>query len=129
MHTGPVRLEAEKMSKSLGNMIFVRTALETSTRQALRLYLLDSHYRRPFDHDESELVRAGERAAALAESLGRGAVGPVGRDAVTREVVAALDDDLDTRTAIRALEHGARRAAANAKPSLRAVARNVLGVL
>jgi hypothetical protein len=74
-------------------------------------------------------VRAGERAAALAESLGRGAVGPVGRDAATREVVAALDDDLDTRTAIRALEHGARSAAASAKPSLRAVARNVLGVL
>jgi L-cysteine:1D-myo-inositol 2-amino-2-deoxy-alpha-D-glucopyranoside ligase len=129
MHTGPVRLEAEKMSKSLGNMIFVRTALETSTRQALRLYLLDRHYRRPFDHDEAELVRAGERAAALAESLGRGAVGPIGRDAATREVLAALDDDLDTRTAIRALEHLSRRAAASAQPSLRNLARNVLGVL
>ena len=129
MHTGPVRLEAEKMSKSLGNMIFVRTALETTTRQALRLYLLDRHYRRPFDHDEAELLRAGDRAAALAESLGRGAVGPVGRDAATRDVVAALDDDLDTRTAIRALEHGARSAGAHAKPSLRNIARNVLGIL
>lgn len=129
MHTGPVRLEAEKMSKSLGNMIFVRTALETTTRQALRLYLLDRHYRRPFDHDEAELVRAGERASALAESLGRGPVGPIGRDATTREVVAALDDDLDTRTAIRALERGARSAAASAKLSLRNLARNVLGVL
>jgi L-cysteine:1D-myo-inositol 2-amino-2-deoxy-alpha-D-glucopyranoside ligase len=129
MHTGPVRLEAEKMSKSLGNMIFVRTALETTTRQALRLYLLDRHYRRPFDHDEAELVRAGERSAALVESLGRGAVGPIGRDAATREVLAALDDDLDTRTAIRALEHGARSAAASAKLSLRDLARNVLGVL
>ncbi len=129
MHTGPVRLEAEKMSKSLGNMVFVRTALETTTRQALRLYLLDSHYRRPFDHDEAKLVRAGERAAALAGSLGRGAVGPLGRDSVTREVLAALDDDLDTRTAIRALEHGARNASARAKPSLRKIARNVLGVL
>ena len=129
MHTGPVRLEAEKMSKSLGNMIFVRTALETSTKQALRLYLLDSHYRRPFDHDETELVRAGERASALAEELGSGPVGPLGRDAMTREVLAALDDDLDTRTAIRTLERRARKASAAVKPSLRHLAREVLGIL
>jgi L-cysteine:1D-myo-inositol 2-amino-2-deoxy-alpha-D-glucopyranoside ligase len=129
MHTGPVRLEAEKMSKSLGNMVFVRTALETTTPQALRLYLLDRHYRRPFDHDAAELVRATERAAALAEALGRGRVGPLGRDVVTREALAALDDDLDTRTAIRVLERGARRAATSVKPSLRHVARRVLGVL
>ena len=129
MHAGPVRLAAEKMSKSLGNMVFVRTALETTTRQALRLYLLDSHYRRPLDHDDAELVRAGERAAALAEALGRGPIGPLGRDLASREVLAALDDDLDTRTAIRALERGARRASLAAKPSLRHVARRVLGIL
>ncbi len=128
MHTGPVRLEAEKMSKSLGNMVFVRTALEMATRHALRLYLLDSHYRRPFDHDETALARAGERAAALAERLGRGPVGPLGRDLVTREALAALDDDLDTRTAIRVLERGSRIATAAAKPSLRYVARKVLGI-
>ena len=129
MHAAPVRLEAEKMSKSLGNMVFVRTALETTTPQALRLYLLDRHYRRPFDHDEAELVRATERAAALAEALGRGGVGPLGRDGVTREALAALDDDLDTGSAIRVLERGARRAPASVKPSLRHVARKVLGVL
>jgi len=129
MHTGPVRLEAEKMSKSLGNMVFVRTALETTTRQALRLYLLDSHYRRPFEHDEVKLARAGERAAALAESLGRGPVGPMGRDVTTREALAALDDDLDTHEAIRVLERGARKANPRAKPSLRHIARNVLGIL
>ena len=110
-------------------MVFVRTALETTTPQALRLYLLDSHYRRPFDHDEAKLVRAGERAAALAEALGRGPVGPPGRDPATREVLAALDDDLDTRTAIRALERGARKADAGTRRSLRHVARRVLGVL
>ena len=129
LHVAPVRLGAEKMSKSLGNMIFVRTALETTTRQALRLYLLDSHYRRPFDHDEEKLVRAGERAAALADALSRGPVGPVGRDGMTREVLAALDDDLDTRTAIRVLERGARNANASAKASLRLIARRVLGIL
>ena len=129
MHTGAVRLQAEKMSKSLGNMVFVRTALEMTTREALRLYLLDSHYRSPFDHDEVQLVRARERTAALALALGGGAIGPVGRDSATREVLAALDDDLDTRTAIRALERGARTASGAARASLRHLARRVLGVL
>jgi L-cysteine:1D-myo-inositol 2-amino-2-deoxy-alpha-D-glucopyranoside ligase len=128
MHAGPVRLGGQKMSKSLGNMVFVRTALETTTRQALRLYLLDSHYRRPFDHDEVRLARAGERAAALAEALGRGRVGPLGRDVATREALGALDDDLDTREAIGVLERAAHEASAQAKPSLRHVARNVLGI-
>lgn len=52
-----------------------------------------------------------------------------GRDDATREVLAALDDDLDTRAAIRALEHGAKRADAHAKASLRHIARMVLGIL
>jgi L-cysteine:1D-myo-inositol 2-amino-2-deoxy-alpha-D-glucopyranoside ligase len=129
MHTGAVRLQAEKMSKSLGNMVFVRTALETTTPQALRLYLLDSHYRRAFDHDEVKLARAGERAAALAEALGSGPVGPLGRDIATREALAALDDDLDTRAAIRALERGARKSSVSARPSLRHIARDVLGIV
>ncbi len=130
MHAAPVYLDEMKMSKSLGNMVFVRSALETTTPQALRLYLLDVHYRRRFDHDEVALARARERAAALASALGRGAVGPIARDAATREVIAALDDDLDTRSAIRALERAARREHDRAtRASLRAVARRVLGVL
>jgi len=88
------------MSKSLGNMVFVRDALETTTPQALRLYLFDVHYRRRFDHHETRLERARGRAAALAATLGRGPVGPLGRDASTRAVLAALDDDLDTPRAI-----------------------------
>jgi L-cysteine:1D-myo-inositol 2-amino-2-deoxy-alpha-D-glucopyranoside ligase len=129
VHVAPVRLGAEKMSKSLGNMIFVRTALETTTPQALRLYLFDIHYRRPFDHDEVRLQRARERAAALAAALGRGTVGPLGRDTATRAVFALLEGDLDTPRAIRALEREARRAPAAARPSLRYVARRVLGIL
>ena len=128
LHVAPVRLGAEKMSKSLGNMIFVRIALQSTTPQALRLYLFDVHYRRPFDHDESRLARARERADALAKDLGRGAVGPPGRDAGTRAVLAALDDDLNAPRAIRALERAARDAPVSTKPSLRFIARRVLGI-
>jgi cysteinyl-tRNA synthetase len=128
LHVAPVRLGAEKMSKSLGNMIFVRIALQTTTPQALRLYLFDVHYRRPFDHDETRLARARARAQALAKDLGRGAVGPLGRDAGTRAVLAALEGDLNTPRAIRALERAARSGPAAAKPSLRFIARKILGV-
>ncbi len=128
VHPAPVRLGGEKMSKSLGNMVFVRDALRTATPQALRLYLLDAHYRRPFDHDEGRLAHARVRTGALASALRRGRVGPIGRDPATRAVLAALDDDLDTRTAIRTLEREARLAPAEAKPSLRAVARRILGI-
>jgi len=129
VHVAPVRLGAEKMSKSLGNMIFVRTALETTTPQALRLYLFDIHYRRPFDHDEVRLQRARDRASGLATLLGRGTVGPLGRDVGTRAVLSALDRDLDAPRAIRIIEREARRAPAAARPSLRFIAKRVLGIL
>lgn len=128
LHVAPVRLGGEKMSKSLGNMIFVRIALQTTTPQALRLYLFDVHYRRSFDHDETRLSRARERADALARDLGRGVIGPLGRDAGTRAVLAALDDDLNAPRAIRALERAARTAPTAARPSLRFIARRVLGI-
>src|SRR4029079_4541987 len=76
LHVAPVRLGAEKMSKSLGNMIVVRIALESTTPQALRLYLFDVQYRRPFDHDEARLERSRARAARLAAGPGRGGAWP-----------------------------------------------------
>jgi cysteinyl-tRNA synthetase len=118
------------MSKSDGNMIFVRDVLKKTTPQALRLYLLDVHYRRPFDHDERRLDRARKRAEALAQSLGRGRLGPLERDASTQDVLAALDDDLHADRAIRALERHARRdLAPDSVASLRTLARKVLGIL
>src|SRR5437762_6359239 len=101
VHIAPVRLNAAKMSKSDGNMVFVRDALKSNSPQALRLYLLDIHYRRPFDHDEERLTRARDRAAALAEALGRGRLGPIERDPSSLAVLGALDNDLRTDRAIR----------------------------
>ncbi|MDP9264662.1 MAG: hypothetical protein M3O91_00885, partial [Chloroflexota bacterium] len=56
------------------------------------------------------MQRADERSEALAAALGEGRVGPIGRDAASRAVLDALDDDLDTPNAIRVLERGARGA-------------------
>lgn len=130
MHVAPVRLNAAKMSKSDANMVFVRHALERASPEALRLYLLDLHYRKPLDHDEAELARAARRQATLAERLGLPARSDaIGRDAATRTVIAALEDDLNTPRAIRELERGARSDDARARASLRAVAKSILGII
>jgi L-cysteine:1D-myo-inositol 2-amino-2-deoxy-alpha-D-glucopyranoside ligase len=130
VHVAPMRLGGKKMSKSDGNMVFVRDVLKDTTPQALRLYLLDVHYRRPFDHDEDRLARARKRAEALAESLGRGRLGPIERDSSTQDVLAALEDDLHAERAIRKLERHARRdLAPDSVASLRTIARKVLGIL
>ncbi|HTD64717.1 MAG TPA: cysteine--tRNA ligase [Verrucomicrobiae bacterium] len=130
VHVAPMRLGGAKMSKSDGNMVFVRDALKKTSPQALRLYLLDVHYRRAFDHDQDRLARAGRRADALAKSLGRGRLGPIENDASTQSVLAALDDDLHAERAIRALERHARRdLAPDSRASLRTIARKVLGIL
>jgi L-cysteine:1D-myo-inositol 2-amino-2-deoxy-alpha-D-glucopyranoside ligase len=127
-HVAPMRLGGKKMSKSDGNMVFVRDALRTASPQALRLYLLDVHYRRPFDHDANRLDRARARAERLAVTIGRGRLGPIERDRATRSVLDALEDDLHTDRALRALER-ARPADDRARASLRTLARRVLGVL
>ena len=127
VHVAPMLLGGKKMSKSDGNMVFVRDALKTTDPRALRLYILDRHYRKPFDHDEGLLDRARLRAQALADAFGRGPVGPLGRDAGTRAALAALENDLDVPRALRIIERAAPRADAKTRASLRAVAR-IVGV-
>jgi len=130
VHVAPMRLNAAKMSKSDGNMVFVRDALRRVGPEALRLYLLDVHYRRRYDHDELRLARAVERQRALAQRLGPPRRGDrIGRDAATREVLSALEDDLHADRAMRSLEGVARSADDGARSSIRAIARRVLGVV
>ena len=127
-HVAAMELGGRKMSKSDGNMIFVRDALATTDPRALRWYLLERHYRKPFDHDEALLDRARLRTKALVSALGRGPFGPIGRDRDTRAAIAALEDDLDVGRALAILERAASRADAPARASLRAVAR-IVGVV
>jgi L-cysteine:1D-myo-inositol 2-amino-2-deoxy-alpha-D-glucopyranoside ligase len=130
VHVAPMRLGGAKMSKSDGNMVFVRDALKRASPQALRLYLLDVHYRRPFDHEAARLRRAQKRADAIAAGLGRGRLGPIEDDAASHEVMRGLESDLHAERAIRALEKHARRdLTPKVAASLRTIARRILGIL
>jgi cysteinyl-tRNA synthetase len=119
MHTGLVYCGAHKMSKSLGNMVFVRDLLNTCPPDAIRLYLLSRHYRDNWSHSPRVLVPARRLARHLAQRLAE-CDDANGEDLERwgRPFVAALGDDLDTPRAIRELnalsestEPGARRAA------------------
>ena len=107
VHVAMARLGGEKMSKSEGNMMFVRDLLETYSADAIRLYVLQTHHRTPLDFDPAAL----DRAAALAARLKKAADLPVRAAGVSqpaveaeREFDARLNDDLDTPGAIAALE-------------------------
>jgi L-cysteine:1D-myo-inositol 2-amino-2-deoxy-alpha-D-glucopyranoside ligase len=127
-HVAEMQLGGRKMSKSDGNMVFVRDALKVTDPRALRLYLLGRHYRRPFDHDEGQLDRARLRAKAIADTLGRGKSGAIGRTGAAREALAALEDDLNVVRAMKIVEWAAPRADVTGRAELRTVAR-IVGVL
>ena len=127
VHVAAMELHGKKMSKSDGNMVFVGETLEVTEPQALRLYLLERHYRKRFDHDEALLDRARLRIKVLNAGFGRGPVGPIGRDPLTRSVIASLENDLDVARAVRIIESSVLRLDVKTRASLRAVAR-IIGI-
>ncbi|MDP9452502.1 MAG: class I tRNA ligase family protein [Actinomycetota bacterium] len=99
MHTGMVGLDGTKMSKSLGNLVFVSDLLKDWEAMAIRLAVVANHYRRDWEWNDALLP-------ATAVRLDRWrAAGP--GDGGLDEVRAALDDDLDTARAIAALDDAA----------------------
>lgn len=106
MHTGAVALDGVKMSKSLGNMVFVRDALKEHSADALRWYLLSFPYRADFSYEKSEVIRREETIKMLKEALTKeSSAGPVlDVSAQADRFVAALEDDLNTPAALQALE-------------------------
>jgi L-cysteine:1D-myo-inositol 2-amino-2-deoxy-alpha-D-glucopyranoside ligase len=100
MHTGMVRYEGRKMSKSLGNLVKVSQALMRAPAAAVRLYLVTHRYSRDWEFDWAAMARSArliERARAVLKQP-EGQASP----ALIKEFNAALSDDLDTPRAVRA---------------------------
>ena len=104
MHVEMARLDGEKMSKSKGNMVFVADLLKKYSADALRLYLLGTHYRTPLDYDEQEL----DEAALMADRLSRASSARLDRtrpddgawEKSYQGFIDALENDLDTPAAL-----------------------------
>jgi cysteinyl-tRNA synthetase len=118
IHNGFVNISAEKMSKSLGNVLNIRDILKTVHPEALRLFLISSHYRSPLDYSEtsikesaSALERLYAAMASLDEVIGRGGTGKVLPDELTdisNRFVEAMDDDFNTPRPLAILFDAAR---------------------
>ncbi|HZU76327.1 MAG TPA: cysteine--tRNA ligase [Dehalococcoidia bacterium] len=107
MHNAHLRLGGEKMSKSLGNILSIRDALDRWGADALRAFVLGSHYRTPLTATDEALNAAKRgaerlRTAARAEG-GAGSGEPLDPASWREEFIAALDDDLNTPRALAAL--------------------------
>jgi len=126
LHNGMLQLKSEKMSKSLGNFITVKEALQKFDPESIRFYFLSHHYRSPIDFSEENLWEAerglqrlyntlenGEYRLQKSREIGpptvSGEPSPVEKilseriDMVIRRFEAAMDDDFNTALALAAL--------------------------
>ncbi|MGH2585700.1 MAG: cysteine--tRNA ligase [Dehalococcoidia bacterium] len=101
-HVGMLRYQGEKMSKSLGNMVFAADLLERYPADAVRLALYSHHYREPWEYTDAVMTRAAEQTARLweASAVSAGSGTPLNGGPTIARVWAALDDDLSLPTAV-----------------------------
>ena len=102
MHSAMVAYEGEKMSKSLGNLVFISDLLQIADPRAIRLALMQHHYRSGFEWHDTDI----NEGTALLHRLVAAAQRPDGPDPRPHadRVRASLDDDLDAPRAIEALD-------------------------
>ena len=105
MHNGLVRVDGEKMSKSLGNFLTVRDALADWRGEEIRYFVVASHYRSPVDYGRDSLASARRALRGLYTALRDHAPdADVAPDAEhVARFVRAMDDDLNTPGAIAVL--------------------------
>ena len=104
VHTGMIGLEGVKMSKSLGNLVFVHKLVEAGEDpSAIRLGVFAGHYRDERDWSDEVLEEAKRRLAAWREALAKpGSL--AGAQAVVAKLRAAIANDLDTPSALAAVD-------------------------
>ena len=108
LHNGLVQLGEDKMSKSLGNLITIKEALERYSADAIRIFILSSHYRSPLTYSEEGLEAAERGADRLRQAVhGEGRGGGIGErvdaEPYRKRFIDAMDDDFNTAQAIATL--------------------------
>jgi len=106
MHNGPLRVDDEKMSKSLGNFFTVREVLKKYNPEVVRFFLIASHYRSSINYSEQNLEQALsslERFYAALRGLETGDAKMLANSRYEKAFRQAMDDDLNTAEAIGVL--------------------------
>ncbi|CUU75620.1 cysteinyl-tRNA synthetase [Campylobacter hyointestinalis subsp. hyointestinalis] len=97
MHNGFIQVDNEKMSKSLGNSFFIKDALELVPGEALRFYLMSSHYRANFNYNIEDLKSSKKRLDKiyrLKKRLGKIPASNVD-DKLKNDLLKFMGDDLN----------------------------------
>ena len=107
MHNGFVRVNEEKMSKSLDNFFTVREVLKVFRPEVIRFFILSSHYRSPLNYSDDTLKESEAALLRLYTAL-RGLSGVIpkadlGGDPYGDRFMAAMDDDFNTAEALSVL--------------------------
>jgi cysteinyl-tRNA synthetase len=117
MHVGMIRLDAEKMSKSLGNTFGLAEAIDRHGAETLLMYFSQGHWRQPMDYDEARLADAAAFAQRIREA-GRRLIdgpGPEWSASLREQFLDALAQDFSTPRALAAVADWVRRA--NGEPA------------
>jgi cysteinyl-tRNA synthetase len=106
VHNGFVRVDDEKMSKSLGNFFTIREVLQKFDAEVVRFFILHAHYRSPLNYSDQHLEESRQALSRLYTAL-KGSAAAVGTIDWTEKHAAAfkaaMDDDLNTPEAIAVL--------------------------
>ncbi|WP_019339170.1 cysteine--tRNA ligase [Stutzerimonas stutzeri] len=109
MHAGAVRVDGEKMSKSLGNFFTIREVLEKYQPEVVRYLLVSSHYRSPINYSEDSLKEAKGALERFYTALrGLPEAPPQGGDTFVARFGEAMDDDFNSPEACAVLFEMAR---------------------
>lgn len=109
MHAGAVRVDNEKMSKSLNNFFTIRDVLKKYHPEVVRYFLLSSHYRSPINYSEDNLIEARQGLERFYFALQNfadvtaTAQSELENSEYYQRFVAAMDDDFNTREAFSAM--------------------------
>ena len=111
LHNGFVNIDQEKMSKSLGNFFTIREVLKKYHPEAVRTFLLSTHYRSPINYSAENLDEASSRIEYMYETLDKldraiaGGGNPGNNlypdtDKVRQQIIDAMDDDFNAAAAL-----------------------------
>jgi cysteinyl-tRNA synthetase len=108
LHNGMVQLGEEKMSKSLGNLITIKEALGRYSADAIRIFVLSSHYRSPLTYSEEALEAAERGADRLRQTVNNVIRGhrtdkKIDAENYRKRFIEAMDDDFNTAQALAVL--------------------------
>lgn len=107
LHNGLMQFGKEKMSKSLGNLITVKEAIQHYSPDAIRLFILSSHYRNPLTYSD-EALEAAEKGIERLRKTVKGEGGNIegigfGSEPFKQRFVEVMDDDFNTAQAVGVL--------------------------